>query len=54
MRERKLNISEGLESLSGSQEKARKAGVEPPDILAEAKRQAGWIQRNAPELLGEN
>lgn len=51
MRERPIRLTDGLNALDEVHAAARKAGVEPPDLLGEAKRQAAVIQRDAPELV---
>jgi len=51
MRERKIPIQDFQNALDDQQTAARRAGVEPPDVWAAAKREAKIIQKHAPELV---
>ena len=51
MRERRIPLTRFVNALDDMQRDARKAGVEPPDVLEIAQRQAQEIQKQAPELI---
>jgi len=52
MNQRKIPVDRFVNALEDVQREARKTGVDPPDFLADAKRQARKIQKYAPELVG--
>jgi len=51
MRERRIPLTRFVNALDDMQRDARKAGVEPPDVLAIAARQAAEIGKHQPELI---
>ena len=52
MNQRKLPLDRFINAQQELVRDAEKAGVEAPDILGAAKRQARRIQKHAPELVG--
>jgi len=51
MSARKIPMIDAFNAIEEVQSKARKDGVEPPDLLAAGQRRAEYIQKHAPELV---